>query len=185
MERSLYVIDSSVIIDYKQTRTEVLGLIAAHLGKVVILPPILDEVDDFGKDDCNRLSLEIVTPSLEEYAEAAIHKEPGLSAEDYLCLVVSERLAATCLTNDGALHKACRRRKIQCMCGLRPMLHLTEMKILSPREALRTAQAIHANNIYITDLVIEDFRRELNRIIAPKGEVAGRKTRKTTDKPGR
>jgi len=174
-----------VVIDYRKTKIEVLGLIATHLGRVMILPPILAEVDDFEREDCQSLGLEIVSPTLEEYAEAALHKEPGLSAEDYLCLVVSERLTATCLTNDGALHKACRRKSIKCMCGLRPMLHLTEMKILSPRDAWRTAQAIFASNIYITDTVIEDFRRNLNRIAAAKTAEADRKLRKKPSEPRR
>lgn len=185
MERQLYVIDSSVLIDYMQAKVQVLELIATHLGRVVILPPTLNEVDNFEKDDCHRLGLEIVTPSLEEYTEAALHKEPGLSAEDYLCLVVSERLAATCLTNDGALHKACRRRSIRCMYGLRPMLNLTEIKVLSPREAWRIAQAIYASNMYITDVVIEDFQRELDRIVAQRAVDADRKSRKRSDEPRR
>lgn len=185
MERPLYVIDSSVLIDYVQTRIQVLELITTHLGRVVILPSTLDEVDNFEKDDCHRLGMEILTPSLEEYAEAALHREPGLSAEDFLCLIVSERLAATCLTNDVALHKACRRRGVRCMYGLRPMLNLTEIKVLSPREAWRIAQAISASNLYITDAIIEEFSRELNRIVAQRAAAADTRSKKRSDEPRR
>jgi rRNA-processing protein FCF1 len=150
-------------------------MIATHLGRVVVSPPIIDEVDGFAMDDCANLGLDIFNPTLDEYMEAAGHKVAGLSAEDYLCLILSKRLQAICLTNDKALHKACRGQNVSCMCGLRPMLALADTGVLPPKEALEIARAIYSNNMYITDTVIEQFEEELARIAG--GKVTGGKTK--------
>ena len=150
-------------------------MIAAHLGRVVVSPPVLDEIDGFVADDCANLGLIILNPTLDEYLEAVNHKEPGLSSEDYLCLILTKRLEATCLTNDKALHKACRSQSVSCMCGLRPMLALVDIKVLPPKEALKIAKSIYANNMYITDAIIGQFEEELARIAG--GKIAGAKAR--------
>ena len=67
------------------------------------------------------------------------------------------------------------------MCGLRPMLSLAEMKALAPNEAWKIAQAISLNNMYITNAILDDFKRELNRIVAAKTMEVDRRSRKRPD----
>jgi predicted nucleic acid-binding protein len=177
LERPVFVIDSSVIIDYKQTDIEILRLVSNHLGRILVSPATLAEIKDFDRHDCTLLGLEIINPALDEYIQAASHKEPGLSAEDYLCLILAKRLSAICLCNDRAMHKACRGHRVQCMWGLRPMLELVQMRTIPPKTAWRIAQQIYSNNVYITETVIVDFRNKLDAIVSTKLREKERRSR--------
>ncbi len=168
MDRRIYIVDSSVIIDYQLTKIEVLWMISEHMGRVLISSPILAEVNGLCAEDCPGLGLEVLEPSLEDYFEVTRNRPPGLSDEDTMCLVLSKRLDGICLTNDKALHKACQAEGVPSMWGLRPMLQLVEFCVLSPREALKIAHEIKSMNINITDDVIDRFRLQLSAISPTK-----------------
>jgi predicted nucleic acid-binding protein len=159
----IYVIDASVLIDYQKSAPHVLRLISRHLGRVIIPRDILREVNDFSDNQCLQYGLEVMEATVEEYFEAA-DAGGALSFQDWVCLLIARRFGATCITNDNAMHQACRKMGFSVIWGLRPMLTLVEEEILKADEALNISLKIHANNRYVTEKILKEFRVKLSAL---------------------
>ena len=51
--------DADVLIDYRESELAILALVAQHVGRVTVLPSVLDEVQ-VTDQDCAELGIEIV-----------------------------------------------------------------------------------------------------------------------------
>ena len=52
--------DADVLIDYRESDLAILALVARHLGRLAVLPSVLDEVRGVTAEECGRLGIEIV-----------------------------------------------------------------------------------------------------------------------------
>jgi predicted nucleic acid-binding protein len=161
-ERRLLVVDANVLIDYLSADLAILGLAARHLGTIHVPRAILDEVRQIGEKDCDRLGLHLVEASLDQLLEAGRRGGGRLSFNDRLCLILARDGGWTCVTNDGALRKACGAASVSVLWGLELMTGLAARGHLAPAAALRTARAIQAGNPrHITEDILERFERKI------------------------
>ncbi len=155
--------DADVLIDYRESDLAILALVARHLGRLAVLPSVLDEVRGVTAEECGRLGIEIVEVETERMLLAA-EVESSVSFNDRLCLVVCREEGWTCLTNDGALRRLCKRHGVVTRFGLGLMVDLVEASALTRQRAVTVARRIRASNpLHITDRVLERFLHALDR----------------------
>lgn len=161
----LLIVDASILIDYALSDISVIALAVRHLGPVHVPLPILEEVDQLSRDDCERLGITLLDPTLEEMAAAASSPRTTLSFEDELCLVLALANGFTCVTNDKRLRRECESAGVPVRWGLELMLELVARRELTAEAATVTAQAIRrANPLHITEAILERFEKHLRSI---------------------
>ena len=162
-EPTVLLADADVLIDYRESDLVILALVARHLGRLAVLPPVLDEVRGVTAKECERLGIEIVEVETERMLLAA-EVESSVSFNDRLCLVVCREEGWTCLTNDRALQRLCKRHGVETRFGLGLMVDLVEAGALTRRRAVAVARRIRVSNpLHITDRVLDRFLGALDR----------------------
>ena len=155
--------DADVLIDYRESDLTILALVARHLGRLAVLPPVLDEVRGVTAKECGRLGIEIVEVETERML-LATEVESSVSFNDRLCLVVCREEGWTCLTNDRALQRLCKRHGVETRFGLGLMVDLVKAGALTRRRAVAVARRIRVSNpLHITDRVLDRFLHALDR----------------------
>ena len=155
--------DADVLIDYRESDLTILKLVAEHVGRVAVIPPVLDEVKGVTAKDCRRLGIEVVEVETEQMLRAAVF-ETGVSFTDCLCLVVCMEEAWTCVTNDGALRRLCKRHGVATRFGLGLMVDLVSCTALTRRQAVAVARRMHVSNPrHINAHVLTRFQNELDK----------------------
>ena len=155
--------DADVLIDYRESDLTILGLVARHVGRMAVLESILDEVRGVTPTECAQLGIEIVEVETERMLQAA-EVESSVSFNDRLCLVVCREAGWTCVTNDGALRRLCRRHGVETRFGLGLMVDLVAARALTRRRAVAVARRIQASNpLHINDRVLRQFLDALDR----------------------
>jgi rRNA-processing protein FCF1 len=157
----MFIIDSSVIIDYRAVQPLVLGSIAEHLGPVLVPEPILGEIDGMNHRDCEDLGIEVIDPEMEDYAYAASKPYAGPSGNDLVCMHIAMRLKAVCVTNDKPLREACIDSNVNVMWGLRPMIQLVKVGALPPQNASGIAKSMVDQNSWIPRSALSQFEKDL------------------------
>ncbi len=148
--------DASVLIDYVDTDVEILGLVATHFATVLIPRPILDQVPRLNARQCRGLGISVIEPETEILVQAG-ERSAALGFRDTLCLVLCEANRWTCVTNDGALLKACLRSKVFVRRGLNLMVELVAIGHLERERAVSVGRAIRGVNPFITEAILADF----------------------------
>jgi predicted nucleic acid-binding protein len=161
----LLLLDANVVIDYAITDPGVLGLVVRHIGRIYVVRSVLEEVEQIRERDCKRLGIEVVEPSLDQFVAAGSAERARLSFTDRLSLIVAHDSGWTCVTNDRALRRACRERRVPVWWGLQLMLALVRAGELVPAAALAVARAIHEDNTrHLTAEILDRFALEVARI---------------------
>ncbi len=151
------ILDANVLIDYCGADRSVLTLISQHVGRIHVPSVLLEEVDDLDESECDRLSLQVVEPSIALLAGAG-RRRPGLSYYDHLCLLAAKEAGWTCVTNDGRLRRECSVDNVRVLWGLEPMVDLVGAGHLTPSQARDVAERIHqANPLFITIDIVKRF----------------------------
>lgn len=78
--------DADVLIDYRDAALDILELVAAHMGRLVVLAPVLEEVRGLGAAQCAQLGMEVVAVETDRLAQAS-EVESRVSFNDCLCMV--------------------------------------------------------------------------------------------------
>lgn len=78
-------------------------------------------------------------------------------------LLEARHRGGACLSNDGALLKACRANGVEPVRGLAPLLQLVELGKLRGAEALGLVEKMASHNSYLTK-VIPEFSRRLKAV---------------------
>ncbi|MDP3156520.1 MAG: hypothetical protein Q8N23_27865 [Archangium sp.] len=158
----LYIADANVLIDFLNADLKVLGLVSEFIGPVLVLRVILrDEVDGLTLAGCAKAGLQVVDSSVETLIQAARHESTGrlLSFYDWLVLLEAKERGGACLTNDGALIKACRSHGIDAVRGLAPLLQLVSLGKFRKKEALELVEKMAAKNSYLRKVVPEFVKK--------------------------
>ncbi len=146
--------DADVLIDYRQSDFSMLALVVQHVGRVVVLPPVLDEVHGVTATACTEIGIEIIEVETERMLQAA-EIEAQVSFNDRLCLVMCREHEWTCVTNDGALRRLCERHGVGTRFGLGLVVDLVAAGALTREQAEDIARRIHAANpLHINERVL-------------------------------
>ncbi len=168
MVQTVLLADANVLIDYRESELDILKLVVQHIGRVVVLAPVLDEVRGVTPTQCRQLGIEVVEVTTEQLVQAW---EGGsrVSFNDHLCLIACRDEGWTCVTNDGTLQRLCQHHGVATRFGLGLMVDLVAVGVLTRRRALAVAHQIQASNpLHINERVITRFRTALVGII-PRG----------------
>ena len=106
MAQTVLLTDADVLIDYRESEIKILELVVQHMGRVVVLASVLDEVQGVTPTQCAQLGIEVVEVETEQLIRAT-EVESRVSFNDRLCLVACREEGWTCVTNDGALRRLC------------------------------------------------------------------------------
>ncbi len=161
--RTVLLADADVLIDYRESELSVLELVGRHVGKVVIIPSVLDEVRGVTAAACAELGIAVVDVETERMLQAAAI-ESSVSFNDRLCLVVCGAEGWTCVTNDRALRRLCERHGVETRYGLGLMVDLVAGGVLTRQRAAAIARRMQVSNpLHINDRVIGLFLAALDR----------------------
>ena len=161
MAQTVLLTDADVLIDYRESEIKILELVVQHIGRVVVLAPVLDEVQGVTPTQCAQLGIEVVEVETEQLVRAS-EVESRVSFNDRLCLVACREEGWTCVTNDGALRRLCERHGVATRFGLGLMVDLVAVSALTRRRAMAVARQIQASNpLHINERVIQRFSEAL------------------------
>ena len=156
--------DADVLIDYRESELGILKLVVRHLGRLAVIPSVLEEVRGITATECAGLGIEVVEVETSQMLRAT-KVESGVSFNDRLCLVVCQDEGWTCVTNDGALRGLCKRHGIKARYGLGLMVDLVTAGVLTRRRALAVARRMQVSNpLHINERVLTRFEDALNRL---------------------
>ena len=146
--------DADVLIDFRESEPAILALVGQHVGRVAVLPSVLDEFQGVTVTACAELGIAVVEVETERMLQAT-EVESQLSFNDRLYLVVCREEGWTCVTNDGALQGLCERHGVETRFGLGLMVDLVAAGLLERERAEAVARRIHASNpFHINDRVL-------------------------------
>ena len=141
-----------------------LKLIGQHVGPVAVLSPVLEEVRAVTRADCARLSITVVEVATSGLLRAG-RADSSVSFNDRLCFVVCDEESWTCVTNDRALRRLCRRHGVQTRFGLELMVDLVASAAITAKQAMAVAYKMHESNpLHINERVIARFKNALDRL---------------------
>ncbi|MYK41343.1 MAG: PIN domain-containing protein [Gemmatimonadetes bacterium] len=161
MAQTVLLTDADVLIDYRESEIKILELVVQHMGRVVVLAPVLDEVQGVTPAQCAQLGIEVVEVETEQLVRAS-EVESRVSFNDRLCLVACREEGWRCVTNDGALRRLCERHGVATRFGLGLMVDLVAAGALTRRRAMAVARQIQASNpLHINERVIQRFSEAL------------------------
>ncbi|MBN2197142.1 MAG: hypothetical protein JW751_30330 [Polyangiaceae bacterium] len=167
------LLDANVLIDFFDVEPTLFRAIASGVGKLQVASPILREVAQLPEAEAQRLGITIVDPPIEMLATAATGGG-ALSFEDRLCLELARAEGWTCVTNDGALRRACEDAGIAILWGLELIAMTVEAGALTADDAADIGRSIAASNRFITDAVLDRFLRRIGRRGRPSPRCPGR-----------
>ena len=161
MAQTVLLADADVLIDYRESEIKILELVVQHIGRVVVLAPVLDEVQGVTLAQCAQLGIEVVEVETEQLVRAS-EVESRVSFNDCLCLVACREEGWTCVTNDGALRRLCERHGVATRFGLGLIVDLVAAGALTRRRAMVVARQIQTSNpLHINERVIQRFLEAL------------------------
>lgn len=153
MAQTVLLTDADVLIDYRESEIKILELVVQHIGRVVVLAPVLDEVQGVTPTQCAQLGIEVVEVETEQLVRAA-EVESRVSFNDRLCLVACRE--------EGSLRQLCERHGVATRFGLGLMVDLVAVGALTRRRAMAVARQIQASNpLHINERVIQRFSEAL------------------------
>ena len=160
----IVICDANILIDYAKANKKIIGLITKHLYEIWVPLPVWEEVNDLSDNDAEILRLKISEPSLAQTYEAANMYGGGLSDEDHMCFVMARDEKAICATNEKPLRKKCEDNGIELLWGLQMMVQLCGIGKLKVDIATKTGEKIVKMNPRITQKVLDDFKKKLNKL---------------------
>lgn len=160
------LLDANVVIDYRRSDPDILPLAARHLAPLAMIPAVMREVDDFGRAERARLGIEALVPTDEQALQAEQYPS-GISIPDRLCFVVCDEGNWICVTNDRKLQNLCERHGITTKYGLRLMLDLVVLGVLSRSRAAAVARRIReVNPKGTTEEILARFLSQLDKAVS-------------------
>ncbi len=159
---SVLLADADVLIDYRESDLAILDLVVQHIGRVAVVTSVLEEVRGVTAAQRARLGIEVIEVATDQLLQAA-EVESSVSFNDRLCLVVCREEGWTCVTNDGALRRLCKRHGVETRFGLGLMVDLVATGVLTSRRAVSVARRMQiANPLHINDRVLTRFLNVLD-----------------------
>jgi hypothetical protein len=150
------------LIDFCKVDKTILSVVCEYVGTIHVPSPVLNEVDQISEDEAADLGIVVVEPQLEQVIAAGARRG-GLSFEDRLCVIMARDRDWVCVSNDGAVRKACEHENVPALWGLEMMGLAVAAGGLGLHEAERAAWAIHSQNKFVTKEIVERFIKKARR----------------------
>lgn len=162
---TLLILDACVLIDFQAAAPGVLAAVRASIGPIHVASAVLAEVDGLTPERALALGIEVIDPPTELLIDAAAARG-RLSFPDRVCLLLAEARGWTCVSNDGALRRACAATGVPTLWGLETIAIAVEQGHLAADAALAAAESIAVENPFITVDLIRRFRDRIG--LAPR-----------------
>lgn len=160
-----FIIDADVLIDYRDSDINVLGLFSKKVGPLYIGRATFQKIKRVSEAEARRQSMVVITPGL-GLAVAASQGRGKLSYDDHETLLLAAQNNWNCISNDNALRTECSQEAVNVLWGLEPMKYLVKVNSLSLNKALSVAKLIQKSNPdYITDDILKRFDEQLREIL--------------------
>ena len=156
--------DANVLIDYRDSGDlAILSLVAEHVGPLLVVSAVFDEVRELEADDCRHIGIAIIDATTDQLEQAG-RVEPRASFNDRVCLVVCREKGWTCVTNDRVLQRLCRKHGVSTRFGLGLLVDLVATGAIVRGRAEAVARRIQARNpFHINDRVVARFLAALDQ----------------------
>lgn len=145
--RNVLLVHADVLIGYLQSDLATLGLVAQHVGPVVVLKSVVDDVRGLTGIQCGCVGITMATAETVRMFQAGAI-ESNVSFNDRLCLVMCREERWTCVTDDRVLCRLCQRHGVATRCGLGLMVDLVAAGVLTNQRAAAIAHKVQASNPY-------------------------------------
>ncbi len=151
------ILDACVLIDFLQTDSSVIKVLAEYIGPLYVTSTLIGEINDItDESDFVELGLLVVEPEIED--AFSVSTDGPLSMQDQLCLLTAKRAGFTCITNDKNLRRLCEKEGVQIMWGLELIAELHKAGGITNKYAERLARAISESNpMHITPEIVSRF----------------------------
>lgn len=164
-----YTIDACGLIDLVDEGPDLLRVVVATLGVVIVPTTVLSEADGLSQVDAEALGIRIVDPTPAQLDEAAREAE-SISFADRVCLLVAADLGLVCITGDAKLARACRQAGVEHWPTLRPLVEMVRRGAMTETECVARARGIRKRNgRYITTQIFQLFEVEVRTAARRRG----------------
>ncbi|MGB4408053.1 MAG: hypothetical protein WBI82_14420 [Sphaerochaeta sp.] len=150
--------DACVMLDYLEFAPRILSLTVKHLTQIYIPDVVLLELSKYSQSDIESLGIQIQETPLSYYLLPLLGP---LSLQDRACLMLSQEMGWTCVTNDQKLRKACDYEQVATLGGFGLLILLVRKKIITREEGIQIIKAIGKGNKWISPSLIETVISQL------------------------
>lgn len=161
MKKELLVSDANVLIDFHSAEPELLVFLCKEFN-VKISKVVMDEIEEFTHAQAIEFGMEIIDS--EDMQEIHKIESSRLSFQDKSCIVLSQRLKASCLTNDKSLKNYLTNLGIQTYWGLQILLLFVERNYLSKDRVEKIAKQIFETNCRYGENTKDNFQVQLGKL---------------------
>lgn len=138
-------------------------LIPGLFREATIPIDVLDEVDQLTVSQIKDCGFTVYYPDPDTYYKAA-NRENGLSFQDNICIIDSNKYGWGIITNDTRMRSKCKEEGLELFWGLQLMVLLVEKKRLTKENAINAGEKIEASNPRITDKDLKKFKFKINAV---------------------
>lgn len=160
MPKPAALLDACVLIDLCREDSVLLSLASAHLGPILVLSPVLAEVNQLDEADCERLGIVVGEPDMAIVMGAA-GRCGGLSYRDRLCLAYARSESCILYTNDRPLLNAALRLGVDARWGLEILIDLVSAGALTRHAGIASARGILDRSRFPVAELVDEFIRRL------------------------
>jgi len=150
--------DACVMLDYLDFAPSILSLTVKHFTQIYIPDVVLLELTKYSQSDIESLGIKIQETPLSYYLIPLLGP---LSLQDRACLMLSQEMGWTCVTNDQRLKKACDNEQVATLGGFGLLILLVRKKIITKEEGVKVIKAIGKGNMWISPSLIENVISQL------------------------
>lgn len=150
--------DACVMLDYLDFAPSILFLTAKHFTQIFIPDVVLLELHNYSQADIENLGIRIQETPISYYLLPLLGP---LSFQDRACLMLSQEMGWTCVTNDQKLRKACDYEQVATIGGFGLLILLAQKKIITIKEGIQAINAIRKGNSWISSSLVEDVISQL------------------------
>lgn len=158
MKNELLIADANILIDYYLADPELISMLCKEF-KVKISKVVMGEIEQFTYAEAIDFGIEIM--ETDDSIRLNLPELNRLSFQDKSCIVLTQKLNGSCLTNDKNLKKYLEKEGFKTFWGLEMILLLVSKNYLDKARAALIADKIFENNFWYKDDVKNTFRDKL------------------------
>ena len=156
--------DADVLIDFQNSDFTILSEVSKYIGDIYTTSRVVKEVDGLDLELCQQVGLEVIIPE-RRIVKLADRKIGQLSKSDRISLLTAVDLGLNLVTNDSDFRKACKKRSVRTIRGLRLLLNLVEKSDYPIKNIKEIVEMIQESNyIHISSEIVDEFYKELEKI---------------------
>lgn len=161
MNRELLITDANVLIDFYLADPELILFLCKEF-KVKISKVVMDEIAQFTHAEAIDFGIEIL--ETEDAAKLNIPELNRLSLQDKSCIVLTEKLNASCLTNDKRLKTFLEQKGFKTYWAMEMILLLIKRNYINKERGTLIANKIFEINLWYKEDIRNEFLYKLEKV---------------------